>query len=111
MLHIYCEIEIEKSGVFLVDEIENGIYYANLLPFWAAVMSLNDKQNAQIFATTHSFECLRAAHQAACERADKPGGSYDLNIIRLDRVEWGVKATEFGREAMEMAVDRGWEMR
>jgi hypothetical protein len=53
---------------------------------------------------------MKAAHLAACERADK-GGTYDLNIIRLDRVDWGIKATEFGRETMEVAIANGWEMR
>jgi hypothetical protein len=110
MLHIFCEVNVEKSGVLLADEIENGIYHGNLHPFWKALYELAGQQKSQIFATTHSFECMKAAHQAACERADQ-GGTYDLNIIRLDRVDWGIKATEFGRETMEVAIAKGWEMR
>jgi len=110
VLHIYCEVMLEKAGVLLADEIENGIYFGNLLPFWNVLLDLIDDQQAQLFATTHSFECLKAAHQAACARADA-GSSYDLNIIRLDRMDWGIKATEFGRDEMEAAIANGWEMR
>ncbi len=110
LLHIYCELMIDKSGLLLADEIENGVYFGNLQPFWGGILNLVEQQNSQIVATTHSFECMKAAHQAACERADK-GGTYDLNIIRLDRVDWGIKATEFGRETMEVAIANGWEMR
>jgi hypothetical protein len=110
MLHIYCEVQLGRSGVLLADEIENGVYFENLLPFWSVLLGLVENQDAQLFATTHSFECRKAAHLAACERADK-GGTYDLNIIRLDRVDWGIKATEFGRETMEVAIANGWEMR
>jgi 3-isopropylmalate dehydratase small subunit len=110
LLHIYCELMIDKSGLLLADEIENGVYFGNLQPFWGGILNLVEEQNSQIVATTHSFECMKAAHQAACERADK-GGTYDLNIIRLDRVDWGIKATEFGRDTMEVAIANGWEMR
>jgi hypothetical protein len=110
MLHIYCELMIEKAGLLLADEIENGVYFANLQPFWSGIYNLVEEQNSQIVATTHSFECMKAAHLAACERADN-GGTYDLNIIRLDRVDWGIKATEFGRKTMEVAIANGWEMR
>lgn len=110
ILHIYCEVMIEKAGVLLADEIENGIYFGNLTPFWSALLDLIQEQKAQLFTTTHSFECLVAAHRAACARVDA-GGSYDLNIIRLDRMNWGIKATEFGREEMEAAIVNGWEMR
>ena len=110
MLHIYCELMIEKAGLLLADEIENGVYFSNLRPFWSGIYNLVEEQNSQIFATTHSFECMKTAHLAACERADN-GGTYDLNIIRLDRVDWGIKATEFGRETMEVAIAKGWEMR
>lgn len=111
MLHIYCEVKLERAGVLLADEIENGIYFANLLPFWSTLMELVTDQASQLFATTHSFECLKAAHEAACMAADEGGGEYNLNIIRLDRMEWGVKATEFGRAEMEAAIANGWEMR
>jgi hypothetical protein len=111
ILHIYCQLMASGSKMLLVDEIENGIYFANLAKFWRGILATLSDLDVQMFSTTHSWECLTAAHREACARADKNGGTYDLNVIRLDRVDWGIKATEFGREEMEAAIANGWDMR
>lgn len=111
ILHIYCQLMASGSKMLLVDEIENGIYFASLPKFWRGILATLADLDVQMFSTTHSWECLVAAHSSACERADKNGGSYDLNVIRLDRMDWGIKATEFGREEMETAIANGWDMR
>lgn len=111
VLHIYCQLMASGSKVLLIDEIENGIYFANLPKFWRGIFATLADLDVQMFATTHSWECLTAAHREACQRADKNGGIYDLNVIRLDRMDWGIKATEFGKEEMEAAIANGWDMR
>ncbi len=109
-LRIYCQIRKDDSkSVFLIDGVENGIYWKNLLPFWNGILNLLTSDGSQLFATTNNFECIKAAHQAACEHADN-GGSYDLNIIHLKRVDWGVEATELGREAMKAVIANGSDM-
>jgi hypothetical protein len=62
--------------------------------------------DVQIFATTHSAECIFAADKAA--REHKP---YDLNLIRLDRVDGEIKATMVDADAMETAKEFAWELR
>ena len=52
------------GGVVLVDEIENGLHHSVLPKVWQAVDTTAKQFNTQIFATTHSFECAEAAHEA-----------------------------------------------
>ena len=52
------------GGVMLVDEIENGLHHSVLPDVWRVVEQVTKQFNVQIFATTHSFECLEAAHEA-----------------------------------------------
>ena len=52
------------DGVVLVDEIENGIHHSALPDVWRAIDEAARKFHTQIFATTHSFECIEAAHLA-----------------------------------------------
>ena len=52
------------NGVVLVDEIENGLHHSVLPKVWQAVDTTAKQFNAQVFATTHSFECAEAAHEA-----------------------------------------------
>ncbi len=49
------------GGVILIDEIENGFYYKRLPLVWDALLRFATQYNCQIFASTHSFECLSAA--------------------------------------------------
>ena len=49
-----------QDGVLLVDEVENGLHHAVLPDIWRAVRTAAEQFNVQVFATTHSFECLQA---------------------------------------------------
>jgi hypothetical protein len=40
------------------------------------------RAGVQVFATTHSWECIYRAHQAFAERDE-----YDLRVQRLNRVD------------------------
>ena len=108
-LEIYCEIFANQPKVLLIDEIENGLYYEGLEDFWRGLLGVLDDQDVQLFATTHSRECMEAAHRAAKERTDDP-----LRFLRLDRqVDDTTKivATSFGSEEMETAIKSDLEMR
>jgi AAA15 family ATPase/GTPase len=49
-----------KDGVILIDEIENGVWYKILPSFWEAIHKFASANNTQLFASTHSLECLQA---------------------------------------------------
>jgi len=48
------------GGVILIDEIENGLYYKQLGIVWDAILDFANEYDCQIFASTHSIECLKA---------------------------------------------------
>ena len=52
------------DGVVLVDEVENGIHHSVLPDVWRAINEAARQFHTQVFATTHSFECIEAAHDA-----------------------------------------------
>lgn len=49
----------ENSYIF-IDEIENGIHYSALENLWDIILNLSKELNVQVFATTHSKECIEA---------------------------------------------------
>ncbi len=69
-------ISAAPGGVVLIDEIENGLHHEILPKVWQAVMAAAKSFDTQVFATTHSYECLEAAHQAL-----------DADDFRLHRLE------------------------
>jgi hypothetical protein len=94
-----------RDGFVLVDEIENGLHYSVLPRVWDAIIRAARQANAQLFATTHSFECIRAAHEAAVERPS------DLRLHRLDRTDSGVSATTYDQETIDASLAMGVETR
>ena len=106
LLDIYSEVVAAEAKVLLIDEIENGLHHSVLKTVWSGLFTAATEMDVQIFATTHSWECVLAADEAASKQP-----SYDLNLIRLDRVDDEIKATIIDQQALETAKQLNWEMR
>jgi hypothetical protein len=94
------------SGVVLVDEIENGLHHSILSKVWQAIGDAARRFDTQVFATTHSFECIRAAHQAF-EDSER----YDVRLHRLERVADTIRAITYERETLDAAMKADLEVR
>ncbi|MCX8158032.1 MAG: AAA family ATPase [Verrucomicrobiae bacterium] len=106
LLHIYTRILAADAQVVLIDEIENGIHHAILPVVWKGLADLAARMNVQIFATTHSWECVVAAHEAFAETRD-----YDFALHRLERMKDDIQAFTYDREALEAALKSALEVR
>ncbi len=89
-----------KNGTVLIDEIENGLHHSVLVKVWKAIINVAKKSNVQIFATTHSWECIQAAHEAFMTE-----NSYDFRYHRLERVGGTIKTATYDRETIEASVN------
>lgn len=90
----------------LIDEIETGLHYSAMSAAWTAIAQAARASNVQVFATTHSFECMRAAYESFAD-ADP----YDLAVQRLDRSDGDVAATMYDKDMLETALTSGIEVR
>jgi len=66
--------------MFLIDEIENGIHYTVLPDLWRFLFRMARLHNVQVFATTHSWDCVEAFQKAAAEDKETEG-----MLIRLEK--------------------------
>ena len=98
-----------SDGVFLIDEIENGIHYSVQKDIWKAIGQVARDLDIQVFATTHSLEMVRAAYKAFSE----DGNLGDLRYHRLDRDrETGdIEAVTYNEFGMKAAMTTDWEIR
>ncbi len=110
LTELVLSIASAQNGIVLIDEFENGIHYSALVDVWKAVMESAEKFNCQIFATTHSFECIKAAHRAFSEMYPEQK-DYDFSFYRLEKVDNKIVAKHYDREALEGAIDIGLEVR
>lgn len=65
LAHILLSMPIHPGGIVLIDEIESGIYYKRLPQVWSSILALAKAYDVQVFASTHSAECLDAAADVA----------------------------------------------
>lgn len=72
----------QTNDLLLVDEIENGIHHTVHAELWRNVFRLARQHELQVFATSHSLDCLRGFAEAARdEEAD------DGLVIRLEKIK------------------------
>jgi hypothetical protein len=56
VLHLFSA----RGGYLLVDEIDTGLHYSVMMDIWRFVIETARLLNIQVFATTHSVDCVRA---------------------------------------------------
>lgn len=56
-----------KNGIVFVDEIDNGVHFSKFQTIWDCVIKAATRMNVQVFATTHSLDCLRGFSSALDE--------------------------------------------
>lgn len=67
VLGIALSLVNAKGGILLVDEFENGLHYTVQEDVWRTVFRLAKRLDIQVFATTHSWDCIDAFQKAAAE--------------------------------------------
>ena len=97
-----------KDGFLLIDEVENGIHYSLQYDFWKMVMRTAYENNVQVFATTHSWDCVRGFAWAASETEEVDGA-----LIRLQRHRKNgrLRAVEYSEAEIKIAAEHGIEVR
>lgn len=107
VLNFILAIGNAENGIVLIDEIENGLHYSVQKDVWRAIGKATRDFNVQLFATTHSLECIRAAHAAF--RAD---GSDDLRVHRLQRgMDGNIRAVTYDAARLDETFEADFEVR
>lgn len=105
-MEMLSNLILSGSDIMIADEIENGIHYSALGSVWKAIINYAFKNEVQVFATTHSRECISAVHEAMQEQEN-----YELNVIRLQNQKGEVVAVNHNKEDIEAAFDLGLPLR
>ena len=109
LVAILSELIGEKPQVCIIDEIENGIHHAALKQVWRGLAEVSETLGVQVFATTHSKECLEAAHEVFF--TEDPDNRRDFALIQLLRVNEKVVGKVLTEETVEAAFENDIELR
>jgi len=106
LVSILLRIANSSGGILLIDEVENGLHHSIHRDVWQAIGRAANTFNTQVFAATHSYECIKGAHEAFKESEE-----YDFRLHRLDRIGDDIKAVTFDRDTLETAIEAFLEVR
>jgi len=105
LFHIITALVNTQNGLLLIDEFENGLHWSIQPKVWDIVFQLSQRLNVQVFATTHSRDCIEG-FDIAWNKYPNLGA-----FFRLDVKDESIKATEYTSETLTDALDTDVEVR
>ena len=89
VLQLALKLFPARGGMLLIDEFENGLHYSVQEKVWQLIFEQANKLDIQVFATTHSWDCVESFARVAEARQDVDGV--------LFRVGRSVRTSDHGR--------------
>jgi predicted ATPase len=100
-----------KGGVLLIDEFENGLHYSVQEKVWALLFDLAQRLDIQVFATTHSWDCVESFAKVAELKNDIEGILFRVGKSARTSDKDRVIATVFDRDALRSITQADVEVR
>ena len=100
VLALALAIARSPDGMVLVDEIENGLHYTVMEEVWKGIGAFARHYNVQVFATTHSYECIGAAYRAFESDEDD-----DLRLYRIELSKDKMRAVTYDRARLKTVLE------
>ena len=96
-----------RNGIVLIDEIENGLHHSVQEKLWDAIFTWSKRLNIQVFATTHSDECIRAFSDSV----DMTLFGSEAKLFRIERKDEKIRAVEYTQKQLNESLESKWEVR
>ena len=94
------------NGVLLIDEIDAGLHWTIMEEMWLFVVEVARRLNVQIFATTHSYDCIRGLGALLQSRPDL------TDQVSIQKVDTSLKQAVCLRgDQIKVAVEQDIEVR
>lgn len=108
-ISIICALYACENGQLFIDEIDNGIHYTQLENMWKLILEISKEVNCQVFATTHSKECIEAYARVAKELDDREIGFIELGRNKQNEIKAiTMDYNRFQNELSNANEVRGW---
>lgn len=109
LLAIALGLVSAEDDMLLIDEIDLGLHHSVQPLMWEIVFQTAKRLNVQVFATTHSSDCVRSF----ADMANKPEFTGMGNYLRLQKSaeDDGVVVVDYDMEELETALELNLETR
>ena len=94
------------NGYLLIDEVDTGLHWTTMEEMWRLIVSTARKSKVQVFATTHSYDCIRGLASLVESCAEVAS---EVSIQKIDRSL--ARAVKLDAEKIRIAVAQDIEVR
>jgi predicted ATPase len=109
MEHLFAlalHLSSAQKGFLLVDEIDTGLHYSVMVDMWRLVVETARRLEVQVFATTHSLDCVRALARL---RKKFPDVAADVTVHRVEKE--AAKTVVYDADEIVIAAESQIEVR
>ncbi len=109
LISIVVSLFQTENGYLFIDEIDNGIHYTQLDKLWIIILIASKKLNCQVFATTHSKECIESYYRTAKKLEDEDITFIELGKNKENKIKAMVYPYDWFVDEIEQEHEvRGW---
>ena len=81
ILTLSVAVSRSRRGFVMIDEIDTGLHHSVMADMWRVLVATAERLDVQIFATTHSLDCVRSLAWLFSRDSNLAG------LVRLHRVD------------------------
>jgi hypothetical protein len=111
VLQLILKVFPAKGGFFLIDEFENGLHFSVQEKVWTLLFGLAKLLDVQIFATTHSWDCIESFAKIAVEKSDTKSVLFRMGRSIRKSDHGKIIATSFTGEELTAITQADVEVR
>ena len=94
------------GGFLLIDEIDTGLHFSVMEQMWNLVVETARRSNVQVFATTHSYDCIQGFASLLKTSSDF------VSEVSVQKIDSSLdNAISLDADQIELAVRQGIEVR
>lgn len=111
ILQLVLKLLPARGGFLLIDEFENGLHFSVQEKIWDLLLTMAERLDIQIFATTHSWDCIESFARAAHANKAAEGLLFRVGHSVLTSDQGRIIATVFDEEQLYSITQADVEVR
>lgn len=111
VLQLALKLFPAKGGFLLIDEFENGLHYSVQEKVWELLFDMAETLDIQVFATTHSWDCIESFTKVAVAQQDVEGVLFRMGHSVRTSDKGRIIATVFDEAALANITQADVEVR
>ncbi len=111
ILQLALKLVSAQGGFLLIDELENGLHYSIQEQVWAWLFEVAERLDIQVFATTHSWDCIESFTKVATANETTEGIVFRMGKSAKASNRGQIIATVFDKDSLHRMTQADIEIR